>query len=106
MKTDNKISLVALIITFVIINGCNPARIALQGQYPNTPSEITSTKSVDSTWANLTGLFAANGLAIKKIDKTKGIVISSETAFIPVYTFENQDGQLINHKRGSCYQRR
>ena len=77
-----------------IINGCNPEIIPLKGEYHNTPFEITSTKSIDSSWSILTDLFATHGLLVKNIEKKKGLIISKKTSFIPVYTFEGNDGQL------------
>jgi hypothetical protein len=68
--------------------------IPLKGNYPNSPLEITSTKSSDSLWLNITQLFAAKGLAVKNIDKKKRLIVSTKTPFIPVYTFEDKDGQL------------
>lgn len=81
-------------ISVIIVSGCNPDSIPLKGKYPITPFEITSTKSVDSTWSNLADLFASNGLLVKNIDKNKGLIVSRKTPFIPIYSFEDNDGRL------------
>jgi hypothetical protein len=94
MKSYNKPYSCAIIIVLIIITGCNPAYILLKGKYEAGPSEMTSTKPVDSIWSNLIDLFSANGLVIKNIEKKKGLVVSAKTSFIPVYTFEDKDGQL------------
>lgn len=96
MKNYNSVYLFSFIIAIIIINSCSPVIIPLKGQYPTSPSEITSTKSIDATWSNITDLFTTAGLTVKNIDKTKGLITSSQTAFIPVYSFEDKDGHLIN----------
>jgi hypothetical protein len=94
MKRYNKSYLFAIIIALVMINGCLPASIPLKGRYETSPSKITSTKPIDSIWSTLTDLFSANGLLLKKFEKKKGLMIPAKTSFIPVYTFEDKDGQL------------
>jgi hypothetical protein len=93
MKVYIKTYLIAVII--VIINGCNPKLIPLKGKYADSPFEITSIKSVDSIWVDITQLFNQNGLSIKKLEKEKGVIVSTKTSFIPAYTFEDKDGKLI-----------
>ena len=94
MRSNSKTYSVAIIIALIIINGCNPDMIPLKGKYPTIPLEITSTKSIDSTWLELTDLFAKKGLLLKNIEKKKGLIVSKKTSFIPVYTFEDKDGDL------------
>jgi len=77
-----------------IINGCNPYTIPLKGKYPMNPLEITSSKSIDSTWLDLTDLFALKGLHIKKIDKKEGLIVTKKTSFVSAYTMEDKDGNL------------
>src|SRR5436305_4928 len=94
MKAYNKISFLAVIIGAVIIfGGCNPVLIPFKGKYSATPLEITSAKSVDSIWLNINRLFTEKGLHIKKLEKGKGIVVSTKTSFIPAYTFEDANGE-------------
>jgi hypothetical protein len=84
-----------LVIIAMIMNGCNPELVPLKGKYENSPFEITSTKPGDSLWVNITQLFETKGLVLKHIDKKKGLLTTTKTSFIPVYTFEDPDGQLI-----------
>jgi hypothetical protein len=94
MKSYHPAYSLPVIIVMLIINGCNPKMIPLKGQYPTTALEITSTKSIDSIWGNIAGLFSANGLLVKKIDRKKGLITSAKSSFTPVYTLEDKDGQL------------
>ena len=94
MRNFNKIYALAAFIAIIIINGCTPGMISLKGNYSNSPVEITSNKSSDTLWLKITQLFAEKGLVIDRVDKKKGLIVSKKTSFIPVYTFENKDGQL------------
>ncbi|MES1224996.1 MAG: hypothetical protein ABUT20_56430, partial [Bacteroidota bacterium] len=94
MRSHNKVYLSSIFFAIMIISGCNPVAVPLKGKYNADPLEIISTKSIDSTWSALTDLFSANGLPVKKAEKTKGQIISGKTSFIAVYSFENADGQI------------
>lgn len=95
MKIFNKIYLFAVIPVITILDGCNPSVIPLKGNYAESSVEIVSTRSVDSTWLTITQLFSEKGLSIKKIDKWKGLITSTKSSFIPVYTFEYKNGSLV-----------
>ena len=75
---------------------CNPTMVPLKGKYSESPVVLTSTKSIDSIWSNLTEIFTKNGLPIKNIEKKKGILLTNKTPINSVYTFEDKDGQLMN----------
>ena len=83
-----------VIIVLIIMNGCTPSEVALKGNYGDNPIEITKNKSTDALWLKVTQLFAENGLVIDKVDKKQGLIVSKKTSFIPVYTFEDKNGQL------------
>ena len=93
MKSFNKSTPIAILI-FILINGCNPSSVPIKGKYTDSPSEFTSTKKTDSVWLSITQIFSENGIKIKKIDKVKGLILSKVTPFIPVYSFEDKDGNL------------
>jgi hypothetical protein len=78
------------------MNGCDASLAPLQGKYLDAPSEITLTRSADSTWLKISEIFADRGLKVKSIDKSKGQIITAKTSFISAYTFEGKDGQLEN----------
>jgi hypothetical protein len=93
MKSFIKSTPIAILI-ILIINGCNPYSVPLKGKYIESPIEFTSTVKTDSIWLNITKIFSQNGLAVKKIDTVNGLILSKDTRFIHVYSFEDKDGNL------------
>ena len=68
--------------------------VPLKGSYPANAIEISSSLSTDSIWSQVEQLFSAHGLSIKEVDRSKGIITTRKTDFIPAYTFENETGQM------------
>jgi hypothetical protein len=83
-----------LLILIVSLNGFDASLVPLKGKYLDAPSEITLTRSADSTWLKIADLFAAKGLKVKSIDKNKWQIITAKTSFISAYTFEGKEGRL------------
>ena len=83
-----------LICIVVIAISCNPSIVPLQGKYSDKPSEITTTRPIDSVWSNLNDIFTKNGLPVKKIDKDKGVIRTKKIPMNSIYTFEDNNGQL------------
>lgn len=81
-----------LLIPVVLLFSCSQKIMPLKGSYPKTPIEITSTKGFDEVWDKLVDLFAQNGLSIKIIDRSSGLIISG-SASLPA-TVENKDLSL------------
>jgi hypothetical protein len=94
MKNCKTRDLILLIFAYILIHGCNPILVPLKGEYVTSPKETVSALSTDSIWTHIEHLFRTHGLAVKKVDKTQGIITTRKTAFIPLYTFENETGQL------------
>jgi hypothetical protein len=80
----------------IILFGCNPELVPLKNRYENVPTEISSSLSIDSSWARIAALFNAHGLPVKTIDRNKGLIMSEKTSFIPIYTFEGDNGKLLD----------
>jgi hypothetical protein len=78
------------------VNGCDASLVPLKGKYSDAPAEITLARSADSIWSKISDIFAAKGLKVKSIDKSKGQITTAKTDFISAYTFEGKDGQLEN----------
>lgn len=95
MKIYNKIYWVTIVIGIVIINGCSSYIVPLKGKYADRTVEITTAASVDSTWLMINQLFTEKGLPVKKSVKEKGVIITAKSSFIPAYTFEDNDGKLV-----------
>jgi hypothetical protein len=68
--------------------------IPLKGTYSNGNFEKTTSMSKDAVWENIIEFFAKNGLPIKLIDRSSGLIISNESYL--TWTFENSKGQLQN----------
>lgn len=94
MRSFSKSQLLEIFFAFKTINGCHPTSIPLKGNYATRATEIVSTAPRDHVWSILAGLFTANSLAINKIDKNKGLLVTAKTSFIPIYTFEDNAGEL------------
>ena len=95
MESYNKPYLIAVIIIVLIINGCTPDSLPLKGKYTDNPIEFTSTKSRDSLWLTIRQIFVEKGLAIKKVDPEKGLIVTTKTPFIDAYTHEDKGGELV-----------
>jgi hypothetical protein len=71
---------------------CTPKVYPLKGTYTNGNFEQYSDKSKDKVWDNIIDFFAKNGISIKIIDRSSGLIISGETSL--TWSFENNKGQL------------
>src|SRR4051812_24112456 len=98
MKFVHKTRLLLLACMLLTYCGCNPEKSVLKGTYASNPFEVVSSLPADTIWAGLTQLFAENSIAIKKVDKERGIIISKTSGFDPVYSFEDTAGVLISAK--------
>ena len=83
-----------IICSTIIVNGCSPVEVPLKSTYSDHITEITSTKSIDSIWLNLSEIFMKNGLPIKYIDKKKGLIRTQKMRINAAYTFEDTEGRL------------
>jgi len=93
MKQSSFLTLISLLLLFP---SCTLKFSNLKGTYLDKPYEIQTDKDYEATWSNIIDLFAQNGLSIKLLDKSSGLIISEKTSFIKHYTYENKKGQLIH----------
>jgi len=84
----------AYIFTVVLFFSCSPKWLPLKGSYPATPIEISSDKGFDEVWDKLVDVFAQNGLSIKIIDRSSGLIISYSAQLLT--TIEKKDGSLAD----------
>lgn len=94
MKNCRICSLVLVIFACILIYACSPVLVPLKGHYVPGSKETVSILPADSIWIHIEQLFATHGLSVNKVDKSKGIITTAKTDFIPLYTFENERGQL------------
>jgi hypothetical protein len=84
-----------LLPLLLILVSCAPIKTILpKGSYPSTPMEFTSDKSFDEVWDNLVDVFAQQGLAIKLIDRSSGLIISERSKMMP--TIEGKDNKPLD----------
>jgi len=82
------------LISITNFSGCAPTLKPLQGNYSSGPYQITTSKSFDEVWSNVIDMFATDGISIKVIDKSSGLIITEKYSFINHYTYEGYNGQL------------
>jgi len=80
------------LIAILSMSSCSVKYYPLKGHYPETPIIYTSEKSFDKVWDNIIDFFAQKGISIAVIDRTSGLIVSSQSGIIG--TTENSKGQL------------
>lgn len=81
------------IFILLVFYSCTPFRVMpLKNTYAEKPFEQTVNKSKEVVWENIIDFFAKNGLSIKIIDKSSGLIISDKTTL--KWTYELKDGKL------------
>lgn len=83
-----------LVLLALIFTSCSVKNYPLKGSYPNTPIVFTSDHSFEQTWDKLIDVFAQKGLSIRLIDKSSGLIISTNSA-MPA-SAEDEKGNLID----------
>ena len=83
-----------LLIACLFLSSCSLKYYPLKGSYPTPPIVDYSDKSVDAVWSNIIDLFSQRGISIKIIDKSSGLIISSQSEILS--TYENKKGEPIN----------
>lgn len=84
--------LTILLCCLLLLSSCSLKFYPLKGQYPATPIIGYSDKSFDKVWDNIIDLFSQQGLSIKIIDRSSGLIISTQGKLKASY--ENKKGEL------------
>lgn len=79
------------VLVLFSITSCSLKFYPLKGHYPDTPIVYTTDKTFDQVWDNLVDLFAQNGISIRIIDRSSGLITSSKT--ILSTTYEDSKGK-------------
>lgn len=66
-------------LILISLFSCSSKIIPIKGNYPATPMVFHSDNTFEQTWDKLVDLFAQKGLTIKIIDKSSGLIISSNS---------------------------
>jgi len=80
------------LLTIVGISGCSFRHVPIKGEYLTKPFEISSPKTFDEVWGKTIDMFAQNGISIKLIDKSSGLLVSDISSL--TWSFENDEGKL------------
>lgn len=84
-----------LLFALTLLSGCASVKIIpLKNTYQTKPYEAVSDNNKDVVWDKIVDFFAQNGLSIKLIDRSSGLIVSEATAL--TFTHEDSKGQLIH----------
>ncbi|RYD54053.1 MAG: hypothetical protein EOP56_19645 [Sphingobacteriales bacterium] len=78
----------------LFLGACTPTVYKLKGNYGNGNFEQATTKGKEQVWSNLIDFFAKNGLSIKIIDKSSGLITSEPTRL--KWSIEDDKGNLYD----------
>lgn len=79
--------------SLLFLISCAPKIVPIKGNYPDKPFEVISDNNKDIVWDKTIDFFAQNGLSIKIIDRSSGLIISDKTQL--KYSRENKKGELL-----------
>jgi hypothetical protein len=89
-----KISIIPILAVLLSSCAMSTKVTALKGSYPIPPIIQSTDKSFDKVWDNIIDYFAQNGIPIRIIDRTSGLIISDK-AFL-TWSFEDKSGTLLH----------
>lgn len=79
----------------ILLSSCATTKIIpLMGSYPPTPIVAMSDKSFEKVWDNIIDFYAQNGIPIKIIDRSSGLIISEKTSL--TWSFEDKKGTMVH----------
>src|ERR1035438_5191369 len=85
-----------LLFLSIVFVGCGPTLQVVKGNYQSKPFEIYSDKSQDEVWKRIIELFSTNGISIRLIDKSSGLIVSDKNSFTSNSTVEDDNGMPKN----------
>lgn len=84
-----------ILIGFTLCS-CSGTAIPLRTNYDSLKKVYFSDKSKDEVWNKIIQLFTTDGIGIKLIDKSSGLIVSEKTDFIKNFTQEDGSGKIAN----------
>jgi hypothetical protein len=86
-----------LILFFAVASylSCGIKSEGISGRY-GKPVVITSDNSFEQVWSNVIDFFATEGISIKVIDKSSGLIVTEKYNLRGAYTQEGKNGELMN----------
>lgn len=85
---------ISAVFAILVISSCTIKTIPLKGNYSDKPFQMITEKSRDKVWDNIIDFFATNGISIRIIDRSSGLITSDKTAL--TWTYEDAKGNLEN----------
>lgn len=85
---------IAWMTVLMVMSSCTSKIYPVKNSYATLPFLVKSDKSFDQVWDKLIDLFAQNGLSIKLIDRSSGLIISDYSAILA--TWEDKDNDLVH----------
>ena len=83
------------VITIAILTfSCTPKIYPVQNHYADLPYTVRTENTFDNVWDKLVDLFAQNGLSIKLIDRSSGLIVSDNSPITT--TWEDKHGDLVH----------
>lgn len=92
-------TLITIITTILLSQSCTPTLIGLKGDYDSRKKVYYSDKSKDEVWSKIIELFSRNGIGIKIIDKSSGLIVAEPGDFINSVTYEDENGKMYHPER-------
>jgi hypothetical protein len=86
-----------LIILLLFFSSCIATKLKyapFKGEYPPTPYIITSELPKEKVWDKIIDFFAQNGLSIKVIDRSSGLIVSDRSKLD--WSYEDVKGNIKN----------
>ncbi|MBL0337317.1 MAG: hypothetical protein IPP73_18915 [Chitinophagaceae bacterium] len=80
------------ILFIILFSSCATKIYPLKGTYTNGNFEQITDKSKDQVWENIIDFFSKNGISIRIIARSSGLIISGESSL--TWSYENSNGIL------------
>ncbi|MEX6689244.1 hypothetical protein QTN47_17170 [Danxiaibacter flavus] len=92
-----------ILALILLLSACSPKAVPLKNTYDTKPFEVVSKSDFETVWGRVIEMFAKQGIGIKIIDKSSGLIVAENTA-APVTT-EDKNGNLLNPKAWAVIQK-
>lgn len=85
---------IAAFVSFFLFSCMATKTIPIKGSYPAPPIVTISDRPFEKVWDNVIDYFAQNGIPIKIIDKSSGLIVSDKAKLS--WSFEDKNGQIFS----------
>lgn len=85
---------IAVLLSIFLFSCMATKTIAIKGAYPVPPITTSTDRPFDKVWDRVIDYFAQNGIPIKIIDKSSGLIVSDKAKL--TWSFEDKNGQIFS----------